>query len=213
MVALQTFHLRIADTGEQKISIVEKIGELKSVLLSPDSKTLLTIEKQTDDYRPSNLGITLRRNFNDFTEENENSNRSSMATLRLWDVNTGEQKAVIAEKIENLKSMHFSPDSKTLLASAALKIYLWDVETGEHISQPEEMTNNIEFIALNSDKTKFASVHSDNLIRLWDVNTGKHVSTFEGAQGNIASVAFSMDNRTLACGSKNGKILLWDITK
>ena len=202
-----TFRLRIAGTGERKISIAAEIKNLKSVHLSPDSKTLLTIEEQTNDYRHSNrsLGGTLIRNLDDFTE--------SETTLRLWDVGTGKRKAVIAGKIENLKSIHFSPDSKILFASAALKIYLWDVETGERISQPEEMTNNIEFTVLNSDKTKFVSVHSDNLIRLWDVDTGKHQSTFEGAQEDIASVAFSFDNRTLACGSRNGMILLWEITK
>ena len=75
------------------------------------------------------------------------------------------------------------------------------------------MTNNIESVIFSPDKTKFVSVHSDNLIRLWDVETGKHQSTFEGAQGDIASVAFSSDNRTLACGSRNGKILLWEIRK
>ena len=75
------------------------------------------------------------------------------------------------------------------------------------------MTNNIEFIVLNFDETKFVSVHSDKHIRLWDVETGKHQSTFEGAQEDIASVAFSLDNRTLACGTRNGMILLWDIAK
>ena len=73
------------------------------------------------------------------------------------------------------------------------------------------MTDNIESVTFNSDKTKFATVHPDNLIRLWDIDTGKHQSTFEGAQEDITSVAFSLDNRTLACASRNGMILLWEI--
>ena len=248
-------HLWNVDTGKRKHSITEKIETFKSIQFSPDSKTLVIIgtEKKTDSHGYSR------------------AERSSSVNIHFWDVDTGERKRSITEKIETFKSVQFSLDSKTLVGVTASKIYFWDigtgkyrkttsakigfnvesiafsrdsrlllsvntnklnedvysdtkesktsrfcfwdVETGERISHPEEMTNNIEFIVLNSDKTKFVSAHSDNLIRLWDVDTGKHVSTFKGVQEGIASVAFSLDNRTLACGSRNGMILLWDISK
>ena len=213
------FHLWDVNTGKLKTTMAERIKNFKSATFNPDSKTLLTIEEYRDYDKQINI-----------------------ATLRLWDVDTGELKATIAEKIENLESVNFIPDIKTLLTIGSEEktdryrqrnqssrgiLRLWDVDTGELKKgnlefaafkrklkyAPEEMINNIEFIILNSDKTKFASVHSDNLIRLWDVETGKHQSTFTGAQEDIASVAFSLDNRTLACGTRNGMILLWDIAK
>ena len=243
------------ETGEQKASIGHEIETLEFFHFSPDSKTLVTIgtQKKTGSYGYSRSG------------------GNSSKKIDFWDVNTGKQKTSSSHEIGNFKSIKFSPDSKTLIGVTTPEIYFWDIETGKskttlpkspsnvestvfssdsrlllavstnevndtvyddteesktrtfcfldvETGKPisthlEEMTHNIKFLTFNFDKTKFASVHSDNLIRLWDVNTGKHVSTLEGAQGNIASVAFSMDNRTLACGSKNGKILLWDITK
>ena len=250
----ENIHLWDIDTGEQKASITEKIANLESAHFSPDSKTLLTIgtKKKVDDYG--------------------RSTKSSGKSIDCWDVSTGEMKTTITEKIANLESAHFSPDSKTLVGVTASNIYFWeietgksrkttlvkgtsniesiafsrdsrlflsvnttkvnedvhsdtkesktstfcfwDVETGEPISTHlKEMTDNIESVTFNSDKTKFATVHSNNLIRLWDVNTGRHQSTFEGAQEDITSVAFSLDNRTLACASRNGMILVWEITK
>ena len=247
-------HLWDVDTGKRKHSITEKIETFKSVQFSPDSKTLAIVgtEKKTDSHGYSR------------------SERISGINIHFWDVETGEQRASITEKIETFESVQFSPDSKTLVGVTASKIYFWDIETGKHrkttlakkgfnvesiafsrdsrlllsvstnededhnetqeskirtfcfcdveTEEPisthlEEMTNNIQSVIFSSDKTKFVSVHSDNLIRLWDVDTGKHQSTFEGPQEDIASVAFSLDNRHLACGSRNGMILLWEITK
>ena len=232
------------DTGERKHSITCEMETFKSIRFSPDSKIFVTIgtQKKDDPYA--------------YSRARESSNEN----IHLWDASTGEQKATITEKIENLK---FSPDSKTLVGLTNSKTYFWDIETGKFrntrstksISNAEsiifssdsrlllsvstkkvndesnsckfcfwdvetgepvsthlkEMSDNIESVTFNSDKTKFATVHSDNFIRLWDVNTGKHQSTFSGAQEDITSVAFSLDNRTLACASRNGMILLWEI--
>ena len=277
-------------TGEQKASIGKKIETFESVQFSPDSKTLGTVEKKGDPYAYS-----------------RSTSRSTESIINLWDINIGELKHSIVVKTKTVKSIQFSPDSKTLVINSPENIYLcdmdtgekrrftadenttfklvqfspdskkltavttsktyfWDIETGKFrntrstkrisnvesivfssdnrlllsvstnegnrddiktktfcfrdvetgepiFTPPEEMTNNIKSIIFSSDKSKFASVHSDKLIRLWDVDTGKHQSTFEGAQEDISSVAFSLDNRTLACGCSNGMILLWEITK
>ena len=227
-----TIRLWDVGTGKQKATLTEEITDLTSIHFSPDNKTLATIKiedvRNVYSYRNRNSKATIclwdvstgerkatideKINNAEFvhfspdsktlltigTEESANhsahfsSRENSSKKIYLWDVGTGEQKTNISKKIDDLKSVAF---------------------TEKLISAPEEMINNIEFIILNSDKTKFASVHSDNLIRLWDVETGKHQSTFAGAQEDITAVAFSLDNRTLACGSRNGMILLWDLKK
>ena len=184
-------------TGEQKAFPTE-IETFKSVQFSPDNKTF--------------VGVTASK-------------------ICFWDIETWKPKeALLAKRNANVESIAFSRDSRRLLSVSTNEVNdtaysntqesktsmfcFWDVETGEPISPPpKEMTDNIESVTFNPDKTKFATVHSDNLIRLWDIDTGKHQSTFEGAQEDIISVAFSLDNCTLACASRNGMILLWDITK
>ena len=249
-------HLWDIDTGEQKRSITAEIETFKSVQFSPDGKKVVIIgtQKEDDPYRYSR------------------SRENNAENIYLWDIDTDEQRCFIPDEKSTFKLVKISPNSKTLVGITASTIDFWNVETGKyrkatldenaHNAEPitfsrdsrlllcisknevnntnashtekskpstfcfwdvetgapisthlEEMTNNIEFIVLNSDKTKFVSVHSNNLIRLWDVDTGKHQSTFEGAQEDIASVAFSLDNRHLACASRNGMILLWEITK
>ena len=306
----KNIHLWDIDTGKQKPFITEKVKDLKAVHFSPDSKTLLTIQKGSNPHGYSNRDSDVHIHLWDIdtgeqkrsitaeietfksaqfsldgkkvviigTQKKDDpygysrSRESDAENIHLWDIDTDGQKCFIPDEKATFKLVKISPNSKTLVGVTASTIYFWNVETGKYrkatfdenaynvepiafshdsrlllsvstneindtdysnteesktntfcfwnvetgepiSTPPEEMTNNIEFIVFNSDKTKFVSVHSDNLIRLWDVDTGKHQSTFEGAQEDITSVAFSLDNHTIACATKNGMILLWKITK
>ena len=185
------------ETGKQQCFIPDEEATFNLVRFSPDSKTL--------------VGTTASK-------------------IYFFDIEIGKFRTTTpAKSISNVESIAFSRDSRLLLSISTNEINdtddsdtkenktstfcFWDVEKGEPTPKLKEMTNNIESIVFNSDKTKFVSVHSDKLLRLWDVNTGKHQSTFEGAQEDIVSVAFSLDNRHLACASRNGMILLWEIRK
>ncbi len=130
------------------------------------------------------------------------------STVRLWDVETGENIKTLTEHTQRVESVSFSPDGGTLASgSNDQTVRLWDVETGQNI-QTLEHTSGVFSISFSPDGGTLASYEIDT-IRLWDVSTGKNIKTIDAVVFGVSSVSFSPDGGTLA--SVDGNVRLWDV--
>ena len=137
---------------------------------------------------------------------------STIATIRLWDVNTGEHLQALEGHTSVVESVAYSPDGQTLASGARDEtIRLWDADTGEHLQTLEGHTDWVFSVAYSPDGQIIASGARDGTIRLWDANTGEHLQTLKGHSGEVGSVAYSPDGQTLASGSLDGTVLLWEV--
>ncbi len=131
----------------------------------------------------------------------------------LYDVQTGKELDLLTGHTDNLYSISYSPDGKTL-ASGSLDgtILLWDTNTGRHLYTLKGHTEFVESVAFSPDGLTLASGGSweDETIRLWDVRTSTHRRTFTGHTGGVQSVSYSPDGKMLASGSGDGTIRLWN---
>jgi len=133
-------------------------------------------------------------------------------SIRLWDVDTGEEVAVLAGHIGPVETVAFSPDGKRLAsASGDNSIRLWDVDTGEEVAVLQGHSSEVYSIAFSPDGKRLASGVGDNSIRLWDVDTGQEVAVLAGHIGPVETVAFSPNGKRLASGSGDNSIRLWDV--
>ena len=137
-------------------------------------------------------------------------------TLKLWDVETGQNTATFTEKQGNDNSMcvAFSPDGTKLAVGSVEGIKLLEVPTGKHIYTRQHIDfGKLEFpasifsIAFSPDGTKFASASWDG-VKLWDVETGQNITTLQGHTRVVSSVAFSPDGLTFASDSVGG-VQVW----
>ena len=229
------------DTGQKLDLPLDK--KLFKVVLSPDGKmiagTSISVVDRTragvikfyevETGRLINtLTATQRTKWNDSSKRVSSiafspdgrllaSGSADDGTIKLWDVETGQNIATFTEKPEPNSSMlcvAFSPDGAKLAVGSVAGIRLLEVLTGEHIytrrhidiSELESLAS-VFSVTFSPDGRRLASASWDG-VKLWDVETGQNITTLRGHMRLIDAVAFSPDGLTFASHSMVG-IQVW----
>ena len=149
-------------------------------------------------------------------------------TVFLWDTRTGNLTHTIESDIDEVWSLAFSPDGKTL-AGGHTTIRLWDVETGDPMFKLEGHTRTVTSLVFSPDGKILASGDTSGKIMLWAIDasgnkltlrhllrtiTGEPLSnnrTFTEHKRPIEALAFTADGKTLVSASRDNTIRLWDV--
>ena len=133
-------------------------------------------------------------------------------TVHLWDVATGQLKAVLEGHTKSVESVSFSPDGSLLVSgSRDGTVRLWDVATGQ-LKTVLEANREFYSVSFSPDGQTLASGGSgNNSLCLWDVATGQPKTILEGYKSYVKSVSFSPDGAILASGGYDRTVYLWDV--
>jgi Tol biopolymer transport system component len=94
---------------------------------------------------------------------------SAANDVRLWDVATGECRAVLDRHWDEVMAVAFSPDGTRLATgSRDTTVRIWDVEFGEEVAQLRGHSDYVYALAFSPDGTVLASASGDTTVRLWD---------------------------------------------
>jgi WD40 repeat protein len=95
---------------------------------------------------------------------------SSDATVKLWDTQTGRDRATLAGHEGAVWSVAFRPDGKTVASGGEEQtIKLWDVRTGRNLATLRRHKGAVRVVAFSPDGRTVASGGVDGAVRLWDV--------------------------------------------
>ena len=173
-----------AHTGAEVVLIPE--GNARVIALSSDGSTLASTRASTKSWRDR--------------------------TVRLWDADSGELKAVLEGHKDLISSMSFAPDGATLASGSYDEtIRLWDVASGEVVAILEGYNEPVHSVSYSPNGAIIASGGRDNTVWLWDVASGQLKAVLEGHKEWISSMSFAPDGATLASGSYDETIRLWDV--
>lgn len=129
-------------------------------------------------------------------------------TIRLWDLQSGQEVQTFNMNEVGLNGIAFSPDGRLLASADAI----WDVESRQVVHALERARQAPGPVAFSPDGSLLAVAVAGQAIKLWDVTSGQVVRTFEKqADNDTFSIAFSPDGARLAASGHDGWVRLWDV--
>ncbi|HEX7896367.1 MAG TPA: serine/threonine-protein kinase [Planctomycetota bacterium] len=133
-------------------------------------------------------------------------------TLKVWDVQSGRERASWKAHARAVRGAAFSPDGRHLATSGwDHLVALWDVASTSQVAAFEGHGDGAWGVAFSPDGRLVASASSDKTARLWDVERRAVRRVLRGHAGVVVAVAFSPDGRLLATGSWDRTARLWEV--
>jgi WD40 repeat protein len=242
----QTVHLWDLETGTEVRRFSGHTNTVWDVAFSPDGKTALSGSSDgTARLWDVESGQTLRvlethKNGRAWTVAFTPDGKQAVtgggntfektsgpaASLRLWDLATGQQVRQFEGHAKDVRRVAISPDGKQLLsASFDGTVRLWDLTTGKEVKRFDGPGNFVESVSFTPDGKRAVCSYGPAVVeavydedprcslKLWNLVTGKELKQFKGHGGPVLCLAVSGDGRRLVSGSADGTMRLWEMPK
>ncbi|MFH0902942.1 MAG: WD40 repeat domain-containing protein [Pseudomonadota bacterium] len=133
-------------------------------------------------------------------------------TARIWEIESGRQRAILSGHTGRLQGIAYSPDGR-LLATGAFDnlVILWDLSS---FSLQQVLTGHksvVREVAFSPDGKLLASTGADLSIRIWDVASGVQKALLAGHSSEVLVLAFSPDSQLVASAGLDRTIRLWNV--
>jgi WD40 repeat protein/class 3 adenylate cyclase len=134
-------------------------------------------------------------------------------TVRLWDLATGRNQAILTGHKEAVRPLAFSPNGELLASGSEDRtVRIWDVACRQTVATLRGHSERITDLAFSPDGSLLASGSMDRTAILWDVASQREIAPLNGHEGPVCRLTFSPDGRLLATGSLDTTIRLWDVS-
>ena len=88
--------------------------------------------------------------------------------IKLWNVETGQEKLTLRGHDRKVQCVAFSPDSSTIVSGSDDEtINLWDVESGQEKLTLKGHDSSVTCVSFSPDGSTIASGSMDKTIKLW----------------------------------------------
>lgn len=142
------------------------------------------------------------------------------ATLRLWDLSTGETTRRFVGHDKDVLSVAFSADNRQIVSGSRDKgIKLWNtLGQCKYTIGADNSDSHTEWVSCvrfspNVQNPVIVSAGWDKVVRVWGLATCKLRAKLVGHTGYINAVTVSPDGSLCASGGKDADAMLWDLNE
>ncbi|MBN3939275.1 MAG: hypothetical protein HWQ40_04810, partial [Nostoc sp. NMS9] len=177
-----------------KQQVLPWLRPLTSNLISPGGSLLLTLSGHS--HRVRAVALT--------PDGKKVISASSDKTLKLWNLETGEDERTFKGHRHRVTAVALTPDGKKVIsASDDNTLKLWNLETGEDEQTFKGHSSWVRAVAFTPDGKKVISASSDNTLKLWNLETGEDERTFKGHSHSVGAVALTPDGKKVISASSD----------
>ncbi|MFO0908326.1 MAG: c-type cytochrome domain-containing protein [Isosphaeraceae bacterium] len=117
----------------------------------------------------------------------------------------------LAESIDSVLAVAFSPDSKLVAAGGADRsVRVWEVATGKQVALIEDHADWVTDVAFSPDGKRLATASRDKTCKVFDLEKKESLVTFPGHAQPVYSVTFTPDGKLVASGGEDNQIRGWN---
>ena len=129
----------------------------------------------------------------------------------LFDVKTGQRRAVIGQEMDIVLAADLSADGKLVALGGPQKLVkVYNVADGKLVYQIKRHTDWITALEFSPDGTRLATGDRSGGIYLWESSTGGIIVSLAEHKDSVTSLDWRSDGLLIASGSEDGQIILWN---
>ena len=131
-------------------------------------------------------------------------------TCKIWDVNTGNLVATLANHKRGLWDVSFCQYDKIIATCSGDKtIKLWSLDTFTVLKTLEGHTNAVQRCLFINKQHQLVSTGADGLVKLWDCASGECLKTLDGHANRIWALSTIDDGDLIVSADADGVLQFW----
>ncbi len=210
--------------GQKIDSLADHTGLVKTLAISPDSKTIVSGSEDKTikiwDLKNGTKKLTRTGHKDAITNIDISADGQTIVSaskdkiIRIWDISGEFQRSI--PHPSTILAMAISPDSQSVVTAGDDKIIRsWDLNTGSLrgiFKDNKDNNGKVLSLTFSFDGKILATGTNDHIIKLWQVSSRKPLRTIKAPAAHVLTLAFSPDGKTLASGNGDNTITIFIVS-